>query len=53
MPEGTDQGWATLHGAQAVASTGFQIGEVPGAAIGQLVVLEMTPDVLGGVELGA
>src|SRR5450631_850795 len=24
----------------------------PGAAIGQLVVLEMTPDVLGGVELG-
>ena len=50
-PEGTDQGRATLHGAQAVASTGFQIREVAGAAIGELVVLEMPPDVLGGVEL--
>ena len=52
MPESTDQGRATLHGTQAVASTGFQIGEVPGAAIGEFVVLEMTPDVLRGVELG-
>jgi hypothetical protein len=50
MPEGTDQSRATLHGAQAVASTGFQIGEVPGATVGQFVVLEMSPDVLGRVE---
>jgi len=29
MPERVDQGRAILHGAQAVASTGFQVGEVP------------------------
>src|SRR5450759_2081838 len=52
MPERTDQGRSTLHGAQGVAGAGFQVGEVPSAAIGQLVVLEMTPDVLSGIELG-
>src|ERR1022692_4958286 len=50
MPEGPDQGRSPLHGAPAVASTGFQIGKIPGAAIGQLVVFEMSPDVFGGVE---
>ena len=28
----------------------FRSCEVPGAAVGQLVVLEMSPDVFGGVE---
>src|ERR1019366_7717589 len=50
MPEGTDQSWSTLHGAQAIASPCFQISEIPSAAVGQLVVLEMPPNVFGGVE---
>src|ERR1017187_3740323 len=50
MPEGADQGGSALHRAPAVASAGFQIGEVSGAAVGQLMVFEMSPDVFGGVE---
>jgi hypothetical protein len=51
MLEVTHQGRALLHGAQAVASAGFQIGKVPGTTIGQLMVFEMAPDVLRAKRL--
>ena len=41
-----------LHGAQAVARADLQRGEIAGAVIGEFVMLEMTPDVFGGVEFG-
>src|ERR1019366_8660366 len=52
MPERPDQGWAPLHGTKAVASTGLQIAEARCAAVGELVVLEMAPDVFGRIKLG-
>jgi len=51
LPERPHQRWAALHGAQSPARVGLQIGHVDGASVGQLVLLEMPPDVFGGVEL--
>src|ERR1700680_850733 len=36
----------------SACGTGFQIGKVRGAAVGQLVVAEITPNVLARFELG-
>ena len=52
MPERPDEGGPALHGAQAVASAGFQIVEVNGAAVGKFVMFQMTPEVFGWVEFG-
>src|SRR3982074_3179293 len=51
-PERPDQAWTALHGAEAVASAGLEIGEVCGATVGEFVVLEMAPDVFSRIELG-
>src|SRR6185312_14741830 len=51
LPERSHQRCAALHGAEASARVGLQIGHVDGTAIGQLVMLEVPPDVFGGVEL--
>jgi hypothetical protein len=50
LPERPDQGRTSLHGAQAVARSALQVVEVCGAAVGELVVLEMTPDVFGRIQ---
>jgi hypothetical protein len=50
-PERPDQGRAPLHGAQAIASTGFEVVEVGGATVAEFVMLQMTPDVFGRIEL--
>ena len=42
VPESGCQDRSTLHRAQAVASSGFQIGEVRAAAAGQIAALQMT-----------
>src|SRR5271170_1061839 len=52
LPEGSDESWASLHGAQAVARCALQVVEVRGAAVGEFVVLEMTPDVFGRIQFG-
>lgn len=44
-PERPDQGWAPLNGPKSVASTGLEVAELGDAAVGDLVVLEMAPDV--------
>jgi hypothetical protein len=51
-PERSHQDRAALHGAEAVARAGLQISVVRGAAVGEFVVLEMTPDVLVRIEFG-
>lgn len=50
LPEGGDQGGATLHGTQTVARAVFELPETAGTEVGQFVMLQLTPDVLGGVE---
>src|ERR1022692_4064934 len=50
LPERPDQSRTPLHGAQAVARSALQVVEVRGAAVGELVVLEMTPDVFGRIQ---
>ena|SRR5450631_1080802 len=50
LPERPDQGRTSLHGAQAVARSALQVVEVRGAAVGELVVLEITPDVFGRIQ---
>src|SRR5208337_51973 len=52
LPERSDQGGPALHRAQAVASAGLEVVEVRCAAVGELVMLQMTPDVLDRIELG-
>src|SRR5277367_1433385 len=52
LPEGSDESWASLHGAQAIARSALQVVEVHGAAVGEFVVLEMTPDVFGRIQFG-
>src|SRR5271163_975634 len=52
LPEGSDESRASLHGAQAIARSALQVVEVHGAAVGEFVVLQMTPDVFGGIQFG-
>jgi hypothetical protein len=51
-PERSDQERAALNGAEAAARAGLQISVVRGAAVGEFLVLEMTPDVLVRIEFG-
>src|SRR5665213_2314920 len=51
LPEGPHQCWSALHGSQSVASVGLQVRHVDGASVGQLVMLQVPPDVLGRIEL--
>ena len=50
-PERSDQRRAPLHRAQSVARKGAEFSEVLNAKIGNLVLLEVSPDVFGGIEL--
>lgn len=51
-PERCDQRRAPLHRAQSVASKGAEFSEILNAKIGHLVLLEVSPNIFGGVELG-
>jgi len=42
-PERPDQRRTPLHGAQAIASTGFEVVEVGGATVAEFVMLQITP----------
>lgn len=44
LPERPYQGRTSLHGTQAIARAALQVVEVGGAAFGQLVMLQMSPD---------
>ncbi len=51
LPERAHQRWSSLHGAQPIACAGLQVAHVLGAAIGQLVMPQMSPYVFGGIQL--
>ena len=52
LPERADQARTPLHRAQPLACKGRQFGKALRAQVGHLVLLQMAPDVFGGVELG-
>src|SRR5271163_4476162 len=50
LPERPDQGRTSLHGTQAIARAALQVVDVCGAAVGQLVMLQMSPNVFGRIQ---
>src|ERR1035438_6627332 len=50
LPERPYQGRTSLHGTQAIARAALQVVEVGGAAVGEFVMLQMSPDVFGRVQ---
>lgn len=51
LPERAHQRGAALHGTQSIACAGLQVCQVLGTPIGQLVMLQVSPDVLGRIQL--
>ena len=52
LPECGDERGPPLHGLQAVACEAAELMKIRGTQIGKLMLLEIAPDVFGGVELG-
>jgi hypothetical protein len=50
LPERPYQGRTSLHGTQAIARAALQVVEVGGAAVGEFVMLQMSPDVFGRIQ---
>jgi hypothetical protein len=50
FPEGDDQSGAALEAPESAPRFGAQVPEVSGTEVREFVMLEMTPEVLGGVE---
>ena len=50
-PKRCDQPWPPLHRAQSIARIRAELSEILDAKIANLVLLKVSPDVFGGVEL--
>jgi hypothetical protein len=50
FPEGDDQSGAALEAPESAPRFGAQVPEVSGTEVREFVMLELTPEVLGGVE---
>ena len=53
LPEGGDERRAATHATKGSATKRAELDEIPGAEVGQLVLLPVAPEVLHRIELGS